>query len=204
MGKFSEFQLPLKSLPHGVHSFTYHLGKQFFENMESADVRDADVNVDLTVDHHGDVYDLTMHLTGTLTVLCDRCLDEMDLPVDTVYHIMVKYGDAYRESADDMLEIPQSSASLNIAYMLYDTASLAIPIKHVHPLGKCNRQMTAALRRHSAHVASDAEEAELENRLVDEMDSIEADADNDAPADAPADPRWDALRALASDDSEQD
>lgn len=200
MGKFTEFQLPLKSLPHGVHTFTYHLGKQFFENMESADVHNADVNVDLTVDYHGDVYDLTMHLTGTLTVLCDRCLDEMDLPVDTTYHIMVKYGDAFCDDSDILLEIPQSSASLNIAYMLFDTASLAIPIKHVHPMGKCNRQMSAVLRRHSAHNVADAEETELEDRLVDEMDNMDA-ADTD---DIPTDPRWDALRSLQDKDTNRD
>ena len=46
MGKFTEFQLPLQSLPEGEHRFTYHLGKQFFDNMESADVRDAKMHVD--------------------------------------------------------------------------------------------------------------------------------------------------------------
>ena len=50
MGKFSQFKLPLKSLTPGGHSFEYHLDKEFFKNMESADVRDADVDVHLTVD----------------------------------------------------------------------------------------------------------------------------------------------------------
>lgn len=197
MGKFTEYQLPLQSLPEGEHRFTYHLGKQFFDNMESADVRDANIDVELVVVHKGDVYDLTMHLTGTLTVQCDRCLDDMELPVDTVYHIMVKYGDTYRDDSDDILEIPRSDAYLNIAYMLFDTASLAIPIKHVHPMGKCNRQMSAALRRHSAHSATD-EDAELE-QLVDEMDNMDAEADSNSATD----PRWDALKGLIPDDDEK-
>lgn len=193
MGKFTDFQLPLQSLPEGEHSYSYHLGKQFFDDMESADVRDADVNVELTVVHKGDAYDLTMHLVGTLTVLCDRCLDDMELPVDTVYHIMVKYGDTYRDDSDDILEIPQSDASLNVAYMLFDTASLAIPIKHVHPSGKCNKQMSDVLRRHSALTINDDD---------DDDDAYEQEADDDANDGgyASTDPRWDALKGLINSD----
>ncbi|MDO5394432.1 MAG: DUF177 domain-containing protein [Bacteroidales bacterium] len=197
MGKFTEFQLPLKSLPAGEHRYNYHLDKRFFDNMESADVRDADIDAALTVVHKSDVYDLTMHLTGTITVPCDRCLDDLGLPVDTTYHIMVKYGDAYRDDSDELLEIPESESTLNVAYMLYDTASLAIPMKHVHPMGKCNRQMSSVLRKHRAHSADDAD-AELENRLVDEMDSM------DAVSEIPADPRWDALRGLGSGNTDTD
>ena len=197
MGKFTEYQLPLKSLPAGEHCYDYHLDKRFFDNMESADVRDADIDAGLSVVHKGDVYDLTMHLTGTITVPCDRCLDDLELPVDTTYHIMVKYGDAYRDDSDELLEIPESENSLNVAYMLYDTASLAIPMKHVHPMGKCNRHMSSVLRKHRAHGTDDAD-AELENRLVDEMDSM------DAAAEIPADPRWDALRGLGSGNTDTD
>ncbi|MBP3534907.1 MAG: DUF177 domain-containing protein, partial [Muribaculaceae bacterium] len=82
MGKFTEYKLMLKSLPEGKHSFEYHLDKQFFINMENADVRDADVKVLLDVDHRGDAYMLAFRLTGTLTVLCDRCLDELPLDID--------------------------------------------------------------------------------------------------------------------------
>lgn len=199
MSKFSEYQLPLQSLPQGEHHYSYHLGKTFFDNMESADVRDANIEVALTVVYKGDVYDLTMHLTGTLTVLCDRCLDDMELPVDTTYHIMVKYGDTYRDDSDDMLEIPHGDAGLNIAYMLFDTASLAIPIKHVHPLGKCNRQMSAALRRHSARPIGNDEDNGLEQQLVDEMEQMEATDSDDIST--PTDPRWDALKGLVDNDN---
>lgn len=193
MSKFSTFQLPLKSLTPGRHEFEYRLDKSFFEAMESSDVRDADVNARLTVTYANDVYQLAFVLTGTLTVVCDRCLDLLDLPVDATYNVTVKYGDAYRDDSDEVLEIPTSANELNVAYMLYDTAELAIPIKHVHPLGKCNRQMSAALHKHRVTQAGD-EDADLENQLIDEMEA----ADGDAPANT--DPRWDALRDLRDDE----
>ncbi len=193
MGKFSQFKLPLKSLPKGIHDFGYHLDKQFFTNMESADVRDADVNVSLVVTYKNDVYDLAFAITGTVTVPCDRCLDDLTLDIDTTYGIKVKYGDDYREESDDLMEIPESDNYLNVAYMIYDTVSLAIPIKHVHPLGKCNRAMSSLLKKHRA-VASSDPDAELEDELIEEMDSM---PDNDTPGcEAPTDPRWDKLKEL--------
>ncbi len=191
MGKFSQFKLPLKSLPKGEHTYEYHLDKDFFKNMESADVRDADVKVDLKVTYNNDIYSLAFSLKGVLTVPCDRCLDDMQLDIDTTYSIKVKYGDDYRDS-DDMMEIPESDDTLNVAYMIFDTASLAIPIKHVHPAGKCNRAMSSLLKKHKAHVPGD-EDAELEDELIDEIDDLSDSTDS---TDSNTDPRWDKLKEL--------
>ncbi|MEZ3575958.1 MAG: DUF177 domain-containing protein [Muribaculaceae bacterium] len=193
MGKFSAYKLPLKSLGTGTHEFEYHLDKQFFANMESSDVHDADLAVHLTVKYNGDFYDLDFHVSGEVVLICDRCLDDLHYPIDTTYHIIVKYGEDYNDDSDEILEIPESDNTLNVAYMLYDTVELAIPIKHVHPLGKCNRQMSALLKKHRA-TAGD-EDAELENELIDEIDTLPDSSD-----DAPTDPRWDALRKLSDND----
>ena len=187
MGKFSQFKLPLKSLSKGEHSFEYHLDKEFFKNMESADVRDADVNVHLTVDYNNNVYTLNFTLKGVVTVPCDRCLDDLQIDIDTTYSIKVKYGDSYRES-DDLMEIPESDNYLNVAYMIYDTVMLAIPIKHVHPMGKCNRAMSSLLKKHRAHTPDDPD-AELEDELIDEMDSMPSQPESTAAEET--DPRWD-------------
>lgn len=183
MGKFTAYKLPLKSLGVGTHEFDYKLDKQFFANMEYADVRDADIDVHLIVDYHNDIYRLDFTLTGNVTLLCDRCLDDLVLPIDTKYTINVEYGEDYNDDSDDLLIIPESDNYLNVAYMLYDTVVLVIPIKHVHPLGKCNRAMSALLKKHRAQ----GEDAELEEEL---MEGIE---------DATPDPRWDALKGLDTD-----
>lgn len=192
MGKFSAFKLPLKSLGAGAHEFEYRLDKSFFANMESTDVHDADLDVKLAIKYNGDFYDLDFHIAGEVVLICDRCLDDLHFPIDTAYHIVVKYGEDYNDDSDEVLEIPDSDNFLNVAYMIYDTVELAIPIKHVHPMGKCNRQMSMLLKKHRA-TAND-EDAELENELIDEMDSMPES--NGEPA---GDPRWDALRKLSGD-----
>ena len=183
----------LKSMPEGSHEFDYHLDKRFFTNMESADIRDADLNIKLNVAYRSEVYDLTFDIAGTITLLCDRCLDELPFEVSTQYHVMVKYGDDYNDDADDLLVIPESDNYLNVAYMIYDTVALTVPARHVHPLGKCNRAMSAILKKHRTR--SGDEDAELENELIDEIDDI------DSHPQASTDPRWDGLKQLAEDDN---
>ena len=45
-------------MPIGTQEFEYHLGGDFFANMESLDIQDADLNVKLLVAHKSDVYNL--------------------------------------------------------------------------------------------------------------------------------------------------
>ena len=195
MGKYTAFKLPLKSLGVGTHEFEYHLDKQFFVNMESSDIHDADLNVALTVQYNGDIYNLDFHITGEVVLICDRCPDDLRFPIDATYHIVVKYGEDYNDDNDEVLEIPETDNTLNVAYMIKDTVELAIPMKHVHPLGKCNRQMSAMLKKHRATSGDD--DAELENELIDEIDNIDAQSS----AAGNSDPRWDALRKLSDDDN---
>lgn len=193
MGKFTEYKLPLKCLPEGTHQFEYQLGKKFFENMESQDIHDADIHVTVTVTHKRDLYSIDFLVEGTVTLICDRCLDDLIMPVETTYHINVKYGEDYNDEADDLLVIPDSDNFLNVAYMIYDTVALTIPMKHVHAPGKCNRQMSQMLKKHRAHPTG--EDADLQETLIEEMDSMD---DGAAPADErPTDPRWDALKGLS-------
>lgn len=184
-------------MPQGEECFDFHLTKTFFDNMENADIHDADINVHLTVTHKSDIYQFDFQVEGTITLICDRCLDDLVMPVDTTYSIAVKYGDDYNDDNDDLLVIPYSDTYLNVAYMIHDTVALTIPIKHVHPLGKCNRQMSAVLKKHRA--GGSDEDMELEETLINEMDSMDS-----APTDeTPTDPRWDALKGLSTPDSDK-
>lgn len=196
MGKFTAFKLPLKSLGVGTHEFEYHLDKQFFVDMESADVRDADLDVHLDVQYNGDFYTLDFTIEGDAVVLCDRCLDDLTFPIDVDYHIVVKYGEDYNDDNDEVLEIPESDNTLNVAYMLYDTVVLAIPMKHVHPQGECNRQMSAMLKKHQALNIN--EDADFDGDFVDDFDNSDSEASAGSEV---IDPRWAALKKLSDDNN---
>jgi uncharacterized metal-binding protein YceD (DUF177 family) len=73
---------------------------------------------------------------------------------------------------------------------LYEFVVLAIPIKHVHAPGKCNKQMSAKLKKHTAK----SEDDEGDSFDMDDSDDIVV-TDED-PIEETSDPRWDALKGL--------
>lgn len=185
MGKFTAYKVALASLPQGVHEFEYHLGKQFFLDMENPDIHNADITVKLSVNHKADLYQMDFAVTGTITLICDRCLDDLIMPVDTTYTLGVKYGEDYNDDSDELLILPFSDSYLNVSYMIHDTVALTIPIKHVHPQGKCNRQMSDLLKKHRAQHADDVE-----------LDVDEGNDDGEIQIDS----RWAALKNFTPDD----
>ena len=170
MGKFSAYKVQLASLPQGKHEQEFICDTTFFKNMENGDVVNSDVAVHLDLTNKGGLYDLAFTLKGMVQVPCDRCLDPIDIEIDTTYNIKVEYGDSYDDASDDLLIIPASNPYLNVAYMLYDTILLSIPMRHVHPLGKCNRAMAAALNKHKARGIDDEEMVDTEIGLEESDD----------------------------------
>lgn len=172
MAKFAPYKVILGNLPDGDYHQDFVLDTAFFKNMENTDVVESDVKVHMQMKHRNGIFDCNFVLKGVIRIPCDRCLDPMDHAVDTTYHIAVKYGEEYDDSSDDVLVIPQTDMSLNVAYMLYDTVLLTIPMRHVHPAGKCNKAMLGALRMHRSAAAKSREEA------LDEMAQEGIDTDS--------------------------
>ena len=161
--------MELASLKDGHHEQDFEIGKEFFENMENPDILDADIRVHMDLEKKNGVYDCAFHCVGEVTVPCDRCLDPLEIPVDTVYRVTVKYGDNYDDGADNLLTIPYDNKYLNVAYILYDTILLTVPIRHVHPQGKCNKTMLDALRKHRR--SDDGEDTDGEDMEPEESDN---------------------------------
>ena len=172
VGKFSQYKVQLAGISDGRYTQEFVCDTTFFRNMENTEVSSADIAVRLDMVKKNDAFDLTFVCTGDMHIPCDRCLDPMDHHVDTTYHLTVKYGEEYDDASDDLLIIPYSDAFLNVAYMLYDTVMLTIPLRHVHAPGQCNKAMAAVLHRHNP--AGDDElddEMEATTDVTDESDS---------------------------------
>ena len=186
LGKFTTYKLLLKNIPAGeTQTFEYELGNDFFSEVEGPEVQRGKVKVRVQAKHAAASYELRFGLTGIIYIPCDRCLDDMEHEVNVEEKLHVKIGDEYREEGDDTLVIPEPG-ELNIAWLLYEFIALTIPLKHVHPYGKCNKEMSAQLHKMRAHLP-EAEEENEEGELPPYED------DN---SETPTDPRWDALKKL--------
>lgn len=138
-----KFEIDLLGLKEGkACEFDYKIGRSFFEERENTDILDCDVDVNLAVEKRREGYMLEFDLVGSLEVPCDRCLEPVKVPIDTTYDVMVRHGEDYDDSSDDVLVIPESWNRLDVAPMIYDTLLLEIPLRCVHPDGECNPEIT--------------------------------------------------------------
>lgn len=192
MGKFNTYNIDLKNLAPGVHEYEYLLENKFFVDIDGTEVQKGKVKVNLEVKRASMMFEMNFTLEGTVIVPCDRCLDDMELPIETNNRLVVKFGREYAEESDEVVVIPEDEGAINVAWFLYEFIALAIPMKHVHAPGKCNKAMSSKLKKHTAKGSA----------MSDDMDDDAADdVSFDEDSSTSVDPRWDALKGLLENDN---
>lgn len=162
MSKFGEYNIQVKTLPQGSSLVEYHLTNSFFEAIGEDAIQKGDLMATVTVEKGISQTELNFAITGKVVVLCDRCLDEMDQPISAKGHLIVKMGKEFQDDGDDVVIIPEEQGVINVAWFLYEFINLAIPIKHVHPFGLCNKE--AADKLSEILVTDMDEESDLEEK----------------------------------------
>lgn len=191
VAKYSEYKLILKDLPDGKTKREYALDDAFFKliNDEDSDVKRGKVAVVVEIARTIKAFELKFSLNGDIFVPCDRCLDDVVMPVDVQQKLIVKFGKEYSEESDEIVVVPEDEGEINIAWFLYEFIVLSLPAKRVHPAGSCNKVVSQKLKKHRAIDPND-EDGD------DDFDDADDDQDDDAGG---SDPRWDALKDLEMD-----
>ena len=164
-------KIDLKSLKEEETSLEFDLDDNYFGALDDAEVKKGSLHVSVSIRKATGFFELLFHTVGTVIIPCDRCLDDMALPVETDNRLIVKLGSEYSEE-DEVIVVSENEGILDMSWLIYEFVALVIPIRHVHAPGKCNAAMTEALEELSADRSSD-EESNQET-----------------------DPRWEKLKAL--------
>ena len=158
--------------------YEYQLDNQFFMDLDAPEVQKGQVDVSLKVRKTSGIYQLDFHTEGVVIVTCDRCLDEMEQPIETDDRLKVKLGIDFSE-IDDIVVVPEEDGYINVAWFIYEFIALSIPMKHVHAPGKCNKEMVNKLSKHLRVRGDDEEGLEASSEESQEMD-----------------PRWNELKKI--------
>ena len=171
MCSLETYKIDLKGLIEDETVLDFDLRDDFFQSLDGSQLEHGALHVSVSIRKMTGFFELLFHTEGSVTVSCDRCLDDMEQPIETENRMMVKLGDTYSDD-DDTVTIDENEGILDLSWFIYEFIMLAIPIKHVHAPGKCNSAMTQKLEELSGAVRSGEEEAEA------------------------IDPRWEALLKL--------
>ena len=156
------FIIPLNGLAAGETRFSWHAGKEFFDSFENTEILDADVDIEVRVEKSGRYLGVDCEVEGDVTVECDRCLEDLEMPVDSHIALSVKYGEEenqeeHQEGEREIIFVPQDSAEFDMSQIIYDYICLALPIQRVHEEGGCNPE---TVKFYDAPIVSESQEGE--------------------------------------------
>ena len=171
MCSLEQFKIDLKGLTAEATALEFDLDKGFFDALDQTEVEGGALHVSLSIRKASGFFELQFHTVGTVDIVCDRCLDLMEQPIETDNHLTVKLGSTASED-DDTVTVDENEGLLDTSWYIYEFIALAIPIQHVHATGKCNPAMMKALEELSADRSGDEESSQA------------------------VDPRWEALKKL--------
>ena len=152
MSEPNHYIIDLSRLPIGTHTYDIELDDAFFSSLEKTEILSGRVVGKATLNLREDDYSLQIAVQGTVSVVCDRCLDPMDIDIEDEQEI-------FSEDEETDGERPKANGQLDLTWLVYEIASINIPLVHCHPTGGCNPQMDLLLH---SHLCDEPEPDEIE------------------------------------------
>lgn len=173
MDRLDSYKVDLKGMSSDAASYQWRVDDRFFDAVQGPEIRQGQLDVALSVKRVQEVYELRFTLSGTVKVECDRCLEYMDVPIETESTLRVKFGAEYDDDGDTVV-VPENDGTLDVSWHIYEFAALNIPVRHVHPEGQCNETMAAKLDS----MAASSDSGDGEERTDHRWDELKRILDN--------------------------
>ena len=175
MDRLLEYTIPFKGLSEGIHEFEFQPDKEFFEEFENSEIFDANATVRLDFIKRSSFMQMKFHLSGMVSIMCDRCLEAYDQLIENEFSLLMKFSEEVDENEEEIVFLHPTAHSVNVAQYVYEYIVLSLPLQKIHPNDEegnstCNVEMLNKLNEH----------------LIEEED------DDDEPVDS----RWSELKKL--------
>ncbi len=172
MSLLNTFDINFVGLKNGQHEFTYQLDSSFFELFDYSPVKKGILDVKLLFDKKDTFFTLEFEISGTVELICDRCLDPFDFSFKIVEQQLVKIEEKASEEEEEWIVLSKNDYQLNVAALIYEFSLLSLPLINLHPdkddnTSGCNPETISILNKLSGNTST-----------------------------AQTDPRWDALKKI--------
>ncbi len=131
----------LRDVEKAAQERTFHLTDDFFQHLDQEEIVGGNVAVTVSVrTAAGGSFRFAYHIEGQVRVVCDRCLEEVSLPVVFDDVVKVCNDDDYEDNGEAVV-IPSSQLTYDMAWDIYELIDVHLPLQRVHPEGECNADM---------------------------------------------------------------
>lgn len=140
------YSIAYKGLKPGPHDFDFRVGGGLFEAFPVTEIRGGDCNVRVQVERSETQLALDVTIEGYVVVACDRCLDDVRVPVSYQGRLLVKFSDEIREYDGEVMWLSPVENEVDLTQYIYESIVLALPYQRVHPEGECDPAMLEKFR----------------------------------------------------------
>ena len=126
----SKYTVAFTGLQNGVHSFTYNLDNDFFADREYSPIQKGNIDVELEFDKKERFFVLHFRYAGTVQVICDRCAQIVELPINNAASLLVKISDdeATDIADDEVMYIEANAIEVDFSQFIYENIIVDIPL----------------------------------------------------------------------------
>lgn len=174
MGQSVDTTIQFSGLKPGIYTYTYTLDDGFFSEYKNEKILGGNVVFDVKLERKERMMLFHFDYTGMVLTTCDRCLGELEWPVEGEQTLCVKVSDTEESDDENVVILPEKAYEIDLSQWMYEYVAVSMPIQCIHPDDEngettCDPEMTQYLR------AAGTDEREHEPET---------------------DPRWDALKQL--------
>lgn len=169
MSRKTGYNIAFGGLKLGTHHFDYKIDDKFFSNFEHLNILQGDVDVSILLEKQDSMINLHFAINGSIVRECDRCLEPFNLHIEGENKLIIKFGHKYSELDDEIIIVPETTHTIDVAKYICEFIQLAIPMQSIHP-------------------DNEDGESECNAEMLERMEIVQPEKEVDS--------RWDALKSL--------
>jgi uncharacterized metal-binding protein YceD (DUF177 family) len=148
MKSVNNYKLMFKNLSSGKHAFTFEIDDSFFTLFEGSEIQHGKLSSEVELEKQSASVQLDVTMVGSVKVECDRCLDELDVPLNYKGRLLVKFGNtpSATDDIDEIMLLDPADDEIDLSQFLFDSINVSLPMQRIHPEGLCNKEMTDRLQ----------------------------------------------------------
>ena len=174
METLEDFKILFSSLKDGENRFDYRLNHSFFEAFDFTEIISCDIATELILIKTTLLLDLKFELKGSYSTNCDKCLGKLEVLLNSIFRLIVKFVDQEEVKDEDVLFIERTAYDINVSLFIFEDCLLNFPKKQIHKAGECDKESIQILNQ---YLLIESKDEELKNSDI-------------------LDPRWEKLKDL--------
>ncbi len=141
---FKDYIIDYQSLSEGINTQELKVTGALFAIDEQSEIEDAALGGEIRIEKHHSFSKVTLDLSGTVTVACDRCLDPVDMEIEIPCEFLIKVSefDAPEDEAGEVIYIKPADEKVDLSHYIYESVLLALPVSRSHQdSSQCNPEV---------------------------------------------------------------